>query len=97
MTMFSQSHELRESHSSSLGGLELDDTQEQMLLSITRKHCKLALEHSQASTTRERRPNGIPLSISSLSIRRSTGFATGSGSRSTMESWRSLPDCRRVT
>lgn len=38
-----------------LAGIELDDTQTQMLLSITRKHCKLALEHSQASTTQERR------------------------------------------
>lgn len=44
-----------ESYSSSLIGIELDDTQTQMLLSIARKHCKLALEHIQASTTRERR------------------------------------------
>ncbi|WP_256757830.1 hypothetical protein [Cohnella sp. WQ 127256] len=44
-----------ESNSSSLVGIELDDTQTQMLLSITRKHCKLALEHSQASTTQGRR------------------------------------------
>ncbi len=44
-----------ESNRSSLVGIELDDTQTQMLLSIARKHCKLALEHSQASTTWERR------------------------------------------
>ncbi|MDQ0496550.1 hypothetical protein [Paenibacillus brasilensis] len=41
--------------SSSLIGLELDDTQEQMLLSITRLHCRLGVEHGRASTTVERR------------------------------------------
>lgn len=36
-------------------GLELDDTQKQMLLSITRLHCKLGVEHGRASTTVDRR------------------------------------------
>lgn len=52
-----------------LVGLELDDTQTQMLLSIARKHCKLALEHSQANTTRERRREIIEEIQSLRSIR----------------------------
>ncbi|WP_281890724.1 hypothetical protein [Paenibacillus sp. YYML68] len=46
---------LSESYCDSLVGIELDDTQTQMLLSITREHCKLALEHSQANTIQEQR------------------------------------------
>lgn len=41
--------------SSSLVGLELDDTQNAMLLSIARRHCKLVLEHGRAKTSAERR------------------------------------------
>lgn len=41
--------------SSSLVGLELDDAQTAMLLSIARKHCKLVLEHGRAQTSAERR------------------------------------------
>lgn len=36
-------HDVRESYRSSLVGLELDDLQTQMLLSITRRHCKLGV------------------------------------------------------
>ncbi|MGE7271513.1 hypothetical protein ACQKK5_08655 [Brevibacillus panacihumi] len=52
-----------------LVGIELDDTQTQMLLSIARKHCKLALEHSQASTAWERRQEIIEEIQSLRSIR----------------------------
>lgn len=36
-------------------GLELDDMQTQMLLSIMRRHCKLGVEHGRADTSPERR------------------------------------------
>ncbi|WP_256759567.1 hypothetical protein [Cohnella sp. WQ 127256] len=45
-------HEIKRS---SLIGLELDDTQTQMLLSITRRHCKLGVEHGKSDTTPDRR------------------------------------------
>jgi hypothetical protein len=38
-----------------LAGIELDDTQTAMLLSITRLHCKLGVEHGKTCTTSERR------------------------------------------
>lgn len=47
-------NDTRKSHHSSFVGIELDDTQEQMLLSITRLHCKLGVEHGRADTTQER-------------------------------------------
>ncbi|MBU5443541.1 hypothetical protein [Paenibacillus sp. MSJ-34] len=62
-------NDTRESCRSSLVGIELDDTQTQMLLSIVRKHCKLALEHSHANTTRERRQEIIEEIQSLRSIR----------------------------
>lgn len=40
---------------SPLAGLELDDTQEQLLLSIARQHCRLAVEYSKANTNTLRR------------------------------------------
>lgn len=43
------------SNRNSLIGLALNDTQTQMLLSITRRHCKLGVEHGRADTTPERR------------------------------------------
>lgn len=56
MTTVAQTcHDVRESYRSSLVGLELDDTQTQMLLSITRRHCKLGVEHGRADTSPERR------------------------------------------
>ena len=39
----------------SLVGLEMDDRQTQMLLSITRRHCKLGVEHGGPDTTPEQR------------------------------------------
>lgn len=62
-------NETRKSYRSSLVGIELGDTQTQMFLSIARKHCKLALEHSQANTTRERRQEIIEEIQSLRSIR----------------------------
>jgi len=41
--------------SNSLVGLELNDTQEQILVAITRLHCKLGVEHGKAATTPDRR------------------------------------------
>ncbi|ALS28932.1 MULTISPECIES: hypothetical protein [Paenibacillaceae] len=38
-----------------LVGIDLDDTQTSMLLSIARRHCKLVLEHGKAGTSQERR------------------------------------------
>ncbi|MFB7817076.1 hypothetical protein ACFC0X_23260 [Paenibacillus chitinolyticus] len=48
-------HSKHESNCYSLIDLELDDTQTQMLLSITRRHCKLAVEHGRVYTIPERR------------------------------------------
>lgn len=48
-------HGKQESNRNSLVGLTLDDTQTQMLLSISRRHCKLGVEHGRADTTPERR------------------------------------------
>ncbi|GAB7058169.1 MULTISPECIES: hypothetical protein [unclassified Paenibacillus] len=55
MAVAQNCHDVRESYHSSLVGLELDDTQMQMLLSITRRHCKLGVEHGRADTSPERR------------------------------------------
>ncbi len=56
MTVIAQVYRgVRKSDSESLVGLRLDDTQTAMLLSITRLHCKLGVEHGRASTTMERR------------------------------------------
>lgn len=52
-----------------LAGLELDDTQEQMLLSIARQHCKLVLEHGKANASAQRRQQ-IREEIQSLRSRR---------------------------
>ncbi|UUZ83199.1 hypothetical protein LJK88_04500 [Paenibacillus sp. P26] len=38
-----------------LAGIELDDAQTAMLLSIARRHCKLVLEHGRANMPAERR------------------------------------------
>lgn len=48
-------HGKQESNRNSLVGLALDDMQTQMLLSISRRHCKLGVEHGRADTTPERR------------------------------------------
>lgn len=39
----------------SLIGLDVDDATLEQLLDIARRHCKLALEHGKANTSRDRR------------------------------------------
>ncbi|MNM47096.1 hypothetical protein D3C81_580580 [compost metagenome] len=62
-------HKAREGYHSSLIGLELDDTQTQMLLSIARHHCKLGIEHGRTETTPERRRQILEEIRSSRSLR----------------------------
>ncbi|WP_135555994.1 hypothetical protein [Paenibacillus cymbidii] len=52
-----------------LAALELDNMQEQVLLSIARRHCKLVLEHGKAITSAPRRQQ-IREEIQSLRLTR---------------------------